>query len=166
MCESWISKKSSISVSPVSSLQFRPRGPNFLFQLSKHWLQRALIGATGKKIQDSSLYLRNTLNLLYNRIKTQTKWYMSKSVKTNAPVLDYNQVYFVKIGALIEFRFIVYRISFASLSFQYKILHSLCDNTSFVYNGKGYKQRCKCNLCFVFKSVKTEQQRSTALVSF
>ena len=43
---SWISKKSSISVSPVSSLQLRPRGPNLFFQSSKRWLHRALMGAT------------------------------------------------------------------------------------------------------------------------
>lgn len=54
MWESWISKKSSISVSPVSSLQLRPTGPNFFCQFSKHWLHSALMGATGKSQKDQN----------------------------------------------------------------------------------------------------------------
>lgn len=46
--EFWISKMSSISVSPVNSLQFSPKRPNFSFQFSYCWLQRAFIGATNK----------------------------------------------------------------------------------------------------------------------
>lgn len=83
MCESWISKKSSISVSPVSSLQLSPRGPNFFFQLSKHWLQRALIGATGKNkwrifLQDSSVLQKYHKSIIESKIKTLWKWHAKK----------------------------------------------------------------------------------------
>lgn len=76
MWESWISKRSSISVSPVSSLQLSPRGPNFLFQLSKHWLQSALIGATGKNTRQ--LYLNNNCKFV-NKIKTLQKWHTNQA---------------------------------------------------------------------------------------
>lgn len=105
MWESWISKKSSISVSPVSSLQVKPRGPNFLFQLSKHWLHKALIGATGKDKQ--RIFLQNWLKSLKHWI-----WYTSKPWEKHyikAPVCDYSFCSWIWV--------MVYRISFTSSSF-------------------------------------------------